>query len=185
MVLWFGGACIIGYETGNGVMGILRKDPTVQPGDPGLEPLFHPSIKYKRDDIKDPRLLSLTAGTFAHNAVGLGAVLYIGGVVIIAAPFFIFVQGWAIGAIVRLAGYQALLHRTLPHGVIELPVMLVTCSIVTVLAFRLYQTIRAEAKRSFGRMLKDTTVVYLSSLPLLLLAAVLECYGTRILWGET
>jgi hypothetical protein len=63
--------------------------------------------------------------------------------------------------------------------------MLVTCSIVTVLAFRLYQTIRAEAKRSFGRMLKDTTVVYLSSLPLLLLAAVLECYGTRILWGET
>lgn len=183
MLIWYATAAVVGHKTARGAIGVLRKEDSAQPEVPGLEPLFRPNISYKRSEIMDPRLVLATVALFVHNAVKLGAVLYLGSLMIFIPPLLVFAQGWLMGAVLEEGGWQSLLHRTMPHGLIELPVILAASSVAMLIGYRFYRAAGVSMKRRLLDLLKEATVIYIVCLPLLFIAAGFEGYGTRVLWG--
>jgi uncharacterized membrane protein SpoIIM required for sporulation len=183
-ITWFALACLVGYATATWAVAELRQESPKGSDLPGWGPLFHPDMKFSRAEIKDTRLLRATVAMFVHNTLGLGLVLYLGSILIFVPPIFLFAQGWFLGAILKQGGFQSLMHRTMPHGVIELPVMVACSSVAMLLAIRFYRTLRrGKVKQCFLSTLKEAAFAHIACMPLLFISAVLEGYGTRILWG--
>jgi uncharacterized membrane protein SpoIIM required for sporulation len=183
MVIWFAASFIVGHTTAEAVVSEVRSDPSIGPEAAWCRPILHPAIKYRRSELGDPRLLRLILAVFLHNAWAAGMILYVGGLFVFVPPLSVFTYGWLCGALLEQGGYQILLHRTIPHGLVELPVILLIGSIATLLSSRFYGGVRTNLKRSLLTLLRETSITYAACLPALLLAAALEVYGTRILWG--
>jgi uncharacterized membrane protein SpoIIM required for sporulation len=182
MATWFAISFAIGHTTAHWVVATLKEEDSTQPK-AGFESILHPEIKYRRSEIRDPRLLRLTLALFLRNAVGCAAVLYSGSLLIFIPPLFVFTKGWFCGAILAQGGYQMLLRRTIPHALIEVPVLLAISSIGMLLAIQFYREVRKNIKASLLGVLKEASFTYIVCMPLLLASAALEGYATRILWG--
>ena len=156
----------------------------VQTNEAWLRPILHPAITYRRSELWDPRLLQLTLNCFLHNLWATAGVIYLGSLIVFFPPLSIFAHGWLIGALTHQGGYQALIRRTIPHGVVEIPVLLSAASIATLLAFRFYAGLRSDARGSALRTLKSASMTFLVCIPFDAIAAALEGYGTRIVWGR-
>lgn len=182
--LWFAVSFSIGSITAQHEVRQLAGDGLSQTDEAWLRPILHPAITYQRSEIWDPRLLRLTLDCFFHNLWVAALVIYLGSAIILFPPLSIFAHGWLVGALAHQGGYQALFRRTIPHGLVEIPVLLSAASIATLLAFRFYAGIRSDAKGSALRTLEGASLTFLACVPFDFIAAALEGYGTRILWGQ-
>ncbi len=178
MFIWYCVAGAVGYATATGAVALVRQNNMK-----GLEVLLHPEIKYTLAEIKDIRLFRSSLGLFVHNAIGVGLVLYLGSLLIFIAPLCTFAEAWTLGALLEQGGYQSLLRRTTPHGLIEIPLVAAASSVAILLAIRFYRGLGANFKKSLLSTLQEASLAYIVCLPLLAICAALEGYGTRILWG--
>jgi uncharacterized membrane protein SpoIIM required for sporulation len=181
--VWFIVSVGIGSSTAEGELRQLTGNGLSQSNEAWLKPILHPAITYHRSEVWDPHLIRLTLDCFFHNLWVTAGVIYLGSLIIFFPPLSIFAHGWLIGALAHQGGYEALIRRTIPHGVVEIPVLLSAASIATLLAFRFYAGIRSDARGSFFRTAKDASLTLLACIPFDFIAAGLEGYGTRILWG--
>lgn len=184
MSAWFLISFMIGHMSARDALTILKTEISAEDQPKWLEPLLHPSVIHRRNEIENPMLLELTLRLFAHNTIALGIVIYTGSLLFFIPFVSVFVQGWICGAILQLGGYRALLHRIIPHAFVEIPILISGASIGTLLAFRFYRTMTTNVRHSFLVLLKDASLTYIVCVPFLLLSAVLEGYGTKILWAS-
>jgi uncharacterized membrane protein SpoIIM required for sporulation len=184
MVAWFATSVFIGGATAPGVVSELKRDVHSPTELARLSPILRPEITYQKSELRDPKLLRLAVELFRRNALGLALILYLGGGVIIVPALIVFFEGWSCGAIVEQAGCHALLHRAVPHGLIEFPMIFCAAAIATLLAFRLYKSVRRSLNLALLAFLRDATATYIACLPVLIASSVIEAYGTRLLWGQ-
>ena len=184
MTAWFALSVAIGYATAPSVVPELRSEIRSPTELARFRPILWPKITYRRSELRDPSLIRLALILFVHNALAIACVLYLGGVLIIFPPLSIFVHAWSCGAVLEQGGYQTLLHRTIPHAFIEIPMMLCASSIATLLALRFYAAMRRSIKLGGLGFFRDATRTWVVCMPFLFISAVLETYGTRLLWGQ-
>ena len=90
----------------------------------------------------------------------------------------------AMGALYQTTGIGAFLIGILPHGIWELPALLVSFALGLYLCWTLSYKICLQRERSFRLALKEVGRAYLLIVvPLLLAAAVTETYVTPVLMG--
>lgn len=126
---------------------------------------------------------------FVNNAVKTFLVVVLGFAFAIMPLVFITVNGAAIGVVLHLStqarGIGISLLAIVPHGVFELPAILLGAGIGLMLGAkatkRLFRGVPFQPRYELGRAVKFyvTTI-----LPLLLLAAVIEAYLTAVLVGK-
>lgn len=126
---------------------------------------------------------------FANNAVKTFLVVVLGTAFAIMPVAFIIVNGAALGFVLHLAtqarGFASSLLAIVPHGVFELPAILLGAGIGMMLGVkvtrRLFRGVPFQLRYELGRAVKffATTI-----LPLLLIAALVEAYLTATLMGK-
>jgi len=183
LVFLFAIGVAIGVRTAPAVVSGLSKE-ILTPAVAGpLEPVFFPNITYRKYELLDRKLVLRTGVQFLHNAVVIGLLFYAGSLITFIPPLLILFHGWVAGALFRQAGWQMSLHRTIPHGPIEVSVLLCAAAVATKLGLDAYKTLLKRDRSWAVHLLKDATSAYLLCLPWLLVSALLENYGTRLLWG--
>ncbi len=183
MSLLFGVSLGLGKVTGQQLVHAFAAEAPSGAGTRWRQAVLHPKIKYQIREVRDPRLVRLTLLLFVHNALWFAVVILLGSV-LLPVPFLAVIQeGWLCGAILYSGGWSALIHRIFPHCLIELPCTLGGASIAALIALRLYSSVLHRQQRSFPQAFNAAAMTYAVLLPLLLIAAALEYYGTRLVWG--
>ena len=135
--------------------------------------------------IMDLSPLEIFLVIFLNNAIKALLVIILGLMIIIPAGFVAY-NGWVLGIVIceeaRTSGYLSVVAGILPHGIIELPMVVLSAALGTrlgVMAFlRMKGTISSkdilsEIKRSVNFYLRWI-------LPLLFIAALIETFVTPI-----
>ncbi len=177
--------------------------------DPAASGSFLESFKNLTDRIKDiePPLLQLTVLfliIFLNNAMKCLAIIILGAGFGIIPLIFVVYNGQAIGMVAYLfskeKGVLFVLAALLPHGIIELPVILISAGIGVRIGYRAYISV-SGAGAEFGQDLQSVVRFYLSKikrditpeikqgagfymrwlLPLLFLAAIVESGVTPLI----
>ena len=134
-------------------------------------------------DLPKPLLAS---AIFLNNSVKTFLVLILGVLGGILPVFFLLLNGYAIGLVLYLSiqshGVVSSLMAILPHGIFELPAVLLGASIGIFLGAqaikRLSGKFQTSLTRDFGRGLR---LFWSIILPLLLLAAFIEAFITSVI----
>ncbi|MEX1027944.1 MAG: stage II sporulation protein M [Candidatus Paceibacterota bacterium] len=170
---WSGGIFVAGVVLGVGAYLFL----------PGTSRLVISELAAFAHGALDGSALEIVLFLFMNNAVkALGAMIF--GVLFAIAPVaFLLVNGFVVGLVfsyaTALAGPSLVLASLLPHGVIELPAMLVAAALGLLLGVHFVRRIRRETEVPITKPLILSArlfIVYL--IPLFLVAAVLEVYVT-------
>lgn len=135
-----------------------------------------------RDYMSNPVLLMLII--FANNA-GKGLIAMLAGFFFGIFPvLFITLNGYIVGVVVSLRqsdwGIQKVLMAILPHGILEIPAIIIACSYGVWLGYRFYMSLFAG--EAFKPYLMHALKVYLRVIvPILLIAAAVEAFITPVL----
>jgi stage II sporulation protein M len=134
-----------------------------------------------------PRL-QLAVAIFFNNSLKTLVVILLGPLLGVAPAVFLIMNGAILGAVVPMAaaskGVWSSLMTILPHGLLELPAILLGTSIGLRLGAHLYRRWAGTADRSLLAELGDGLCIYFSIIvPLLMLAAAVEVYITPLLAG--
>jgi uncharacterized membrane protein SpoIIM required for sporulation len=139
---------------------------------------------YKQQKLGDPRVLfKQTMVYFRHNTIIIAIIL------IISLPIFFFpliqngMMGYICGVILNLDGWNYFLKRITPHGLIELPLTFIVSAYAMTLGLSIWNASKTEKKKIFLGNLKQAIYIYLLSVPFSFIAAVLESYVRRLMWG--
>lgn len=120
---------------------------------------------------------------FLNNSVKSFLVILLGFTLGIVPLLFVAINGFILGLIsfevVKLSGLPFALAATLPHGVIEIPLVLLSSAIGIRIGYETVNKIRGKGniKRELGRGIRFFA---LRILPLLLLAAIIEAFVTPL-----
>jgi stage II sporulation protein M len=125
----------------------------------------------------------LVAFIFLNNSVKCFLIILFGVIFGVAPALFIILNGFIIGLAIfelkQLYGLPFALAATLPHGVIEIPMFLLSAAIGIRIGYELMNKIRGRG--SVKRELKNGVKFFaLRILPLLFLAAVIEVFITPL-----
>jgi len=146
--------------------------------------LIDPQIKLKRNELKNPKLFKYALRIFLHNSMAAGIIIY-GGIFFGIIPVVnIFGMGYLLGLILRRGGWRIFLVRIFPHGIFELPLILIIAYVSLSFGVTMIRAKKNERKQALMKSIKTGTVLYLTSIPFFFIAAILESYGTRLLWGN-
>ncbi|WP_258298123.1 stage II sporulation protein M [Paenibacillus peoriae] len=124
---------------------------------------------------------------FFNNAIKCVLVIFMGAVFGIVPFIFLIVNGMVLGFVVHLqtdmgrSMYEVVVKGLLPHGVIELPVLIIACAFGLKFGINIMSTIgtsiglkRKETGPSWDVFMKQTLRVSIWSVILLLIAAAIE-----------
>ncbi|MEK4733962.1 MULTISPECIES: stage II sporulation protein M [Paenibacillus] len=124
---------------------------------------------------------------FFNNAIKCVLVIFMGAVFGIVPFIFLIVNGMVLGFVVHLQTdigrsiYEVVVKGLLPHGVIELPVLIIACAFGLKFGINIMSTIgtsiglkRKETGLSWDVFMKQTLRVSIWSVILLLIAAAIE-----------
>ncbi len=130
--------------------------------------------------------LQLAAAIFLNNALKTLLVIVLGTVLGAVAVLFLVANGAALGIVVYLSiqsrGLWASLLVLLPHGVLELPAVLLGTSVGLMLGGHFINRLRGKAQTPLGTELRGALKFFLAAIvPLLLAAALVEAFITPIL----
>jgi stage II sporulation protein M len=130
----------------------------------------------------------LALAIFFNNSLKTLVVILLGPLLGIAPVVFLIMNGAILGAVVPVAaaskGVWSSLMTILPHGVFELPAILMGTSIGLRLGAHACRRWAGTADRSLRSELGDGLRIYFSIIvPLLLLAAAVEVYVTPLIAG--
>lgn len=132
-----------------------------------------------KDFMSDPVILMLII--FANNA-GKGLIAMLAGFFFSIFPvLFIILNGYIVGVVISLRqpdwGIQGVLMAILPHGIFEIPAIIIACSYGVWLGYRFYLSLFYGEK--FKPYLLHAVKIYLRGiLPVLFIAAVIEAFIT-------
>lgn len=118
---------------------------------------------------------------FFNNSIKTFAVVLMGFFFGIVPAFFLFANGYILGIVAFFAqqqvGVQLLLLGTVPHGIVEIPVMIVASSYGLWLGSRFLRSLRT--KQSLKHDIKTVILLYVNVfVPLFLFAAFIEVFVT-------
>jgi uncharacterized membrane protein SpoIIM required for sporulation len=85
---------------------------------------FNPNWHYKRQDVNNPEVLAQTLGLFLRNYLRCGIWLFAGLLIFIIPFIHALLMGILLGIFLKVGGIFALARRALPHGFLELPLIL-------------------------------------------------------------
>lgn len=132
----------------------------------------------------------LVLGIILLNNSGKGLLVALAGFLFGIAPIlFIILNGYIIGLIVYVVGLEKGIWQTilflLPHGILEVPGILLACSYGLWLGNRFfYATIREEGEISMIYSVKEVVVNYMKYVfPILFFAAIVEVFVTPVIAG--
>ena len=129
--------------------------------------------------------LQLAGAIFLNNALKTLVVILLGTLLGVMAMVFLVVNGAAIGIAIYLStqsrGLWTSLLAVLPHGILELPAVLLGSSIGLMLGAhsikQIFRTTETTLRSELGRALKFFFAVIV---PLLMLAALVEAFVTSV-----
>tara|TARA_B100001964_G_C14248656_1_gene608752 strand:+ start:2477 stop:3067 length:591 start_codon:yes stop_codon:yes gene_type:complete len=129
------------------------------------------------EKITDPRPFYVAYSIFFNNVIA-SFIVIIGGISFgIISLFGIIFNGIILGLVISIVKSESsiLLISILPHGIIELPVFLISSSIGLSLGHQVLNKLRHKAESNLLKDLKNWLIFYLKWLvPLLLIAAIIE-----------
>ena len=117
---------------------------------------------------------------FLNNSVKSLLVILFGFILGIVPLLFVAINGFIVGLGVKLSGLPFALAATLPHGIIEIPMVLLSSAIGIRIGYEAVNKMRGEGsiERELRRGIKFFA---LRVLPLLLLAAIIEAFVTPLI----
>ena len=132
--------------------------------------------------------LELAAAIFLNNAFKTLLVIVLGTLLGVVAALFLFLNGAALGIVIYLSsqsrGLWPSLLVLLPHGILELPAVLLGTSIGLMLGRRSIDRLLGKAQTSLGHELGEALQFFsVVIIPLLLVAALVEAFVTPALAG--
>ncbi len=126
--------------------------------------------------------LALTFSIFLNNALKTFVFMLLGILLGIAPALFLFFNGFLIGAVTLLIyeriGGALLLATLIPHGIVELPAVLVGSAIGFLLGRRALQAMRNKDIALIPHIKRAVLFFVQVLAPLFVLAAILEVYIT-------
>ena len=130
--------------------------------------------------------LQLAGAIFLNNAIKTLLVIALGVLFGVATVFFLVVNGAALGIVFYLSvhsrGWLSSLLVIVPHGVLELPAVLLGASIGLLLGRHSINRLLGKAETSLGSELARALSFFIVIIiPLLVLAALIEAFVTPIL----
>jgi stage II sporulation protein M len=142
-------------------------------------------LSQKTKELNDFQLLSVI---FLNNAVKVFFVLILGIFFGLVPWIFLLVNGYVIGllslATQQSIGLNVFLLGVLPHGVFEVPALILGSSTGLLLGEAFYKKIFLRKRNSLRREFSDALIFFLRiTLPLLLVAAFVEVFVTKPLLG--
>ena len=128
----------------------------------------------------------LVAAIFFNNTVKSAAAIILGTLVGIVPVFFLLINGVALGAIVYISlGTRGIWHSTMaiiPHGIVELPAVLLATSMGLLLGGIVLKRLTRKAQSSWRAEVGQAARFFCAVIvPLLLIAALVEVYLTPII----
>ncbi|MCS7121306.1 MAG: stage II sporulation protein M [Archaeoglobaceae archaeon] len=127
--------------------------------------------------------LTLAVIIFANNSFKSFLALILGSFFGIFPITFVITNGYILGAVIALKkdiGLSKILLAILPHGIIEIPAVLIASSYGVFLGYRFF--LRIFRKQAFKPHLVRALKVYFKIvLPMLLVAALIEAFITPVL----
>jgi len=157
--------------------------------DPASAQSFFQMLSSELGFIKDLDPLLVLAIILINNS-GKGLLVALAGFLFGIAPIlFIVLNGYIIGLIVYVVGLEKGIWQTalflLPHGILEIPGILLACSYGLWLGNRFFRaTIGEEGEISMVDSIKEVILNYMKFVfPVLLIAAFVEVFITPIIAG--
>ncbi len=150
--------------------------------EPGLEEGLKQFFETFKDFLSNPVTLMLII--FANNASKALIAMLAGFFFGIFPVIFVALNGYIIGAVVSLRepemGMLGVVIAILPHGLFEIPAIILACAYGMWLGYRFYRSLFAGEE--FKPHLMQALRVYVRIiLPVLLLAAMIEAFITPLL----
>jgi stage II sporulation protein M len=132
--------------------------------------------------------LQLAAAIFLNNALKTLVVVFLGTALGVIPVLFLIINGAALGIVVHLSiqsrGLWSSLLVLVPHGVLELPAVLLGTSIGLMLGAHSMNRLLRKAQTTLGTELGRALRFFMAVIiPLLLVAAAIEAFVTPILAG--
>ncbi|MGL4629751.1 MAG: stage II sporulation protein M [Leadbetterella sp.] len=130
---------------------------------------------------KDPFLMFLRI--FANNFF-VGLILFVSGMLLgIGTIYFTFKNGVMVGAFLTMFVKHKLgttaFFIIMQHGTLELTGLILECTAGLILGFSFMLPQTLSRKEAFKKGLKESAMIFISTIPITFLAAVIESYVTR------
>ncbi len=136
--------------------------------------------------LMDLSLLQIFLVIFLNNAIkALLAIIF--GLLIVVPVGFVAYNGWIIGIVIceeaRTSGYMSVVAGILPHGIIELPMIIVSAALGTRLGMMAFLRMKGTiSSKDVISEIKWSVRFYLRwILPLLFIAALIETFITPVI----
>lgn len=128
----------------------------------------------------------LAAAIFVNNSVKTLAMMLLGTLLGVIPAFFLIVNGAALGMVLSLSGQTrgvwVSLLSVLPHGILELPAVILGTAIGIMMGTSIARKLFAKSTNKIGSELGSALKFFCCVIvPLLLVAAVVEAYVTPVL----
>jgi stage II sporulation protein M len=114
---------------------------------------------------------------FLNNSLKIFLFIYLGLLFAIPTLIFLVINGWTLGWVIAVSGFDSLLH-IIPHGVFEFTALFIGTSLGIKLGVLSYEKIKIKTKKQDKKIkesLRDSFKIFgLVIVPLLAVAAVVE-----------
>ncbi len=128
---------------------------------------------------------SLMSFIFLNNALKAALVVILGIFIGIFPVFFLFVNGLVIGSVIfeaqEMAGWQFVAYAILPHGVIEIPAILLASALGLRIGAEALNRITHKNSRIRANIKRGLRLLLTRIIPALLAAAFVEAFVTSAL----
>lgn len=132
--------------------------------------------------LKELSPLSLMLGIFANNALKCLLVVLLGLAFGIVPAFFMLANGLILGIVIGVTmsrtGLLYVLAGTLPHGIIELPMVFISAAIGLKLGVLALKALFGKKEGLFDKVKEALLIYFVWIFPLLLLSAFVETFVT-------
>lgn len=140
------------------------------------------SVSEEVSPLKELSPLSLMLGIFVNNAVKCLLVIVLGMALGIVPAFFMLANGLILGIVIGVTMSRTsllyVLAGTLPHGVIELPMVFISAAIGLKLGVLALKALFGKKEGLLDKVKEALLIYFIWILPLLFLAAFLETFVT-------
>jgi len=143
------------------------------------------SLESSLSPLKDIHPVLLFLFILLNNAIKAFFIILLGVAAGIPAFLFIFVNGFILSLVVAFAvpaqGWYIVLANILPHGILEIPLMILTAALSLLIGWESIKWIRRQPSNAKARM-KSSIYVYISIiLPGLIIASLIEAFITPMI----
>jgi stage II sporulation protein M len=132
--------------------------------------------------LKELSPLSLMLGIFANNAIKCLLVVLLGLAFGIVPAFFMLANGLILGIVIGVTmsrtGLLYVLAGTLPHGIIELPMVFISAAIGLKLGVLALKALFGKKEGLLDKVTEALLIYFVWIFPLLLLSAFVETFVT-------